>query len=426
MVESTLHIVAVPRRFVESDWGGTETYVLETGKRIIGAGHEFEILCPSIFSDVLNATVGGIAVRRTPYFYPMLGLSESARQRLDKVGGNVFSFSLMRALSQIPSLDLIHLHTGNRVGGIARTVARRRRVPYVISLHGGHYTIPEQELENLTAPARGTLDWGKALGWWVGSRHVLRDASAILCVGRREQQEVQRRFPNKRVEYFPNGVDIDHFVRGDGNRFRDRYGIPQTARLLVTVARISPQKNQLFLAKVLPQLRRSNPAIHVALVGSVNNAGYHDRIVQCAKDNGVEDALTVVPGLGSDDPLLVDAYHAADVFVLPSMHEPFGMVVLEAWAAGCPVIASRVGGIPDFVDDGVNGLLFESEDTDSFMQAFHSLTPERARTLSRAAREKVPQFGWNLVTERLIDLYKEVVHEHAAHRSGKPGPIVGQ
>lgn len=399
---------------MESDWGGTETYVLETGKRIIASGHRFEILCPSIFSNVLEETVGGINVRRTPYFYPMLGLSEQARQRLDKVGGNLFSFSLMRALAQMPSLDLIHLHTGNRVGGIARTVARRRGVPYVITLHGGHYTIPPAELENLAAPAKGSLDWGRALAWWVGARHVLRDAAAILCIGRKEQDEVRQRFPGKRVAYIPNGVDVERFSRGDGKRFRHRFGIPDSARLLVTVARIAPQKNQLFLVSALPRLRSIDPSVHLVLVGSVNNQGYHEQLMQCARDAGVDNALTVVAGLDPDDPLLVDAYHAADVFVLPSIHEPFGIVVLEAWAAGCPVIASRVGGVPDFVDDGINGLLFEPDDTDSFMSVFQSLTPERAHALSEAAREKVPQFGWDIVTERLIDLYKEVLHEHAS------------
>jgi len=408
-----LHIVAVPRRFVHDDWGGVETYVLDTARRIIGMGHKLEVVCPSIFTGVREEEIGGVPVRRTPYFYPYLGLSESSRRQMDKVGGNLFSFSLMRKLMRMTSLDLIHLHTGNRVGGIARTVARRRKIPYVITLHGGHFTIPPEELETLTAPAKGALDWGKVLGWLVGSRRVLDDAAAVFCISRQEQREVQERFPGKRVEYLPNGADVDRFSQGDGSRFRSAYGIPTSARLLVTVARIAPQKNQLLVVKALSELRRKDPNVQVAFVGSVNNEDYHEELMRCARESGVVDAVTIVPGLKPEDPLLVDAYHAADVFVLPSMHEPFGIVVLEAWAAGRPVIASRVGGIPDFVDDGVNGLLFDSDDTVSFVRACDSLTEERAQALAKAGMEKVRRYTWDAITERLVDTYRTVIEEYA-------------
>ena len=413
LMRKCLNIVAVPRRFVHDDWGGVETYVLDTARRIKAMGHELEIVCPSIFTDVREETIGGVRVTRTPYFYPYWGLSESSRLQMDKVGGNLFSFSLMRKLMRVPSLDLIHLHTGNRVGGIARTVARRRKIPYVITLHGGHFTIPPEELQTLTAPAKGAFDWGKVLGWWVGSRRVLDDAAAIFCISRDEHREVQARFPGKRVEYLPNGADVDRFSRGDGTRFRQTYGIPQSARLLVTVARIAPQKNQLLVVKVLPELRRKDPNIHVALVGSVNNQEYYNELIRCACECGVADALSIVPGLKPEDPLLVDAYHAADVFVLPSIHEPFGIVVLEAWAAGCPVIASRVGGIPDFVDDGGTGLLFEPNDRGSFIRAYESLTSECAQAISKAAREKVKQYAWDAITERLVAMYNIVDAEHS-------------
>ena len=139
--------------------------------------------------------------------------------------------------------------------------------------------------------------------------------------------------------------------------------------------------------------------------------------MRCACENGVADAVTIVPGLEPEDPLLVDAYHAADVFVLPSIHEPFGIVVLEAWASGRPVIASRVGGIPDFVDDGINGLLFDANSIESFIGAFESLTAERAQTFANAAREKVKQYSWDKITDRLVSMYKTVIAEFGT--SGK-------
>ena len=426
-MRDNLHIVAVPRRFVNHDWGGVETYILETGQGINAMGHRLEVICPSIFSDVCEEEIGGIHVARTPYFYPYWNLSESSRLQMDKVGGNLFSYSLLRTLRKIPTIDLIHLHTGNRVGGIVRTVAKGRHIPYVVTLHGGHFTIPQEEFENLTRPAQSAYDWGKVLGWWVGAHRVLNDAAAVFCVSRKEQQAVRARFPEKRVEYLPNGVNVKKYEQGDGLRFRRAYGISDSARLLVTVARIAPQKNQLLLVRALPELRRRNPDVHVALVGSVNREDYYQQLIGYARDAGVADALTIVPGLMPEDPLLVDAYHAADVFVLPSIHEPFGIAILEAWAAGRPVIASRVGGIPDFLDDGVDGLLFEPDDVESFVRTYESLTPERSQSICQAASKKVGQYNWDEITRQLVVAYKTITncypkaHNPLSHTPGGQG-----
>lgn len=422
-MKSTMRIVAVPRRFVHEDWGGVETYVLETGQRIQAMGHHLEVLCPAILTDKMREDVGGLPVTRTPYFYPYWGLSASARMQLDKVGGNLFSFSLLRALKRIPDIDIIHLHTGKRLGGIVRTVAQRRRIPYVITLHGGFYDLPDSEVQAMMAPTRGAFEWGKVLGWWVGARRVLDDAAAVFCIGRKEQREVSARFPGKRVEYMPNGVHVKRFTQGDGPRFRQTCGIPQNARLLTTIARIAPPKNQLLLVRALPALRRKDPSVHVALVGSVNDHAYHQELLRTARELGVADAVTIIPGLQPEDPLLVDAYHAADVFVLPSVHEPFGIVVLEAWAAGRPVVAARVGGVPDFVDDGVNGLLFDPSDLEDFLRACNALTPDHAADLVAAARQKVDQYDWDANTARLLQTYLDVIQEYGQGRERDDGKV---
>ena len=268
---SSLHIAAIARRFVRANWGGGGDIHSRYWTTPHGDGPSRRGAVSVDFTEVRRERVGGIDVTRTPYFYPYWGLSEAARLQLDAVGGNLFSFSLMRALMRVPSLDLIHLHTGKRLGGIGRVVARRRRIPYVITLHGGFYDLPAEELDVMMAPTKGAFEWGKTLGWCVGSRRVLDDAAAIFCIGQKEQREVQARFPGKRVEYLANGADVERFGRGDGMRFRLSKGIPERARLLVTVARIAPQKNQLLVVKALPRLRRRDPSVHVAFVGSVNN-----------------------------------------------------------------------------------------------------------------------------------------------------------
>lgn len=410
-----MNIVQIPRRFVSSHWGGTETVILETCKRLLQMGHHTEIICPNALAHQDKEVIGGVNISRVPYFYPYFGLSNEAKQQLDRKGGNLFSFALMKALKKYPALDLIHLHTGKRPGGIGRYIALKRKIPYVVSLHGGVFDVPDEEAETWTAPTEGTIEWGKILGWWVGSRRVLDDAAAILCVGEEEQRQTQQRFRNKRVIHLANGVDPDRFATGDRDGFRNTYHIPSDAYVIVTVGRIDPQKNQIFAINLLPELVKLNRETHVVIIGPVTNENYNKKLARKISEKGLESRVTVIDGLAAGSQELVDAYHGADIFLLPSIHEPFGIVILEAWAAGLPVVASRVGGIPSFVNHGDDGLLFEPNDKAGFIKAFKTIleSPEKARELGTAGKLKAQgQYSWDRITQSLVDIYEEAIHEN--------------
>ncbi len=410
-----MNVVQIPRRFVRSRWGGTETVILETCKRLLKMGHHTEIICPDALAQQDREVIAGVSIRRAPYFYPYLGLSGDARQQLDSKGGNLFSFTLMRALSKYPGLDLIHLHTAKRLGGIGRYIAIKRKVPYVVSLHGGVFDVPDEEVGTWTAPTKGAFEWGKILGWWVGSRRVLDDSAAIVCVGQEEQRQTQQRFPAKKVIHLANGVDADRFAKGDRYTFRNANHIPSDAYVILTVGRIDPQKNQLFAIDVLPELIKLNAGTHVVIVGHVTNENYNQKLSRTIEEKGLESRVTIIDGLDAASQELVDAYHGADMFLLPSIHEPFGIVVLEAWAAGLPVIATRVGGIPSFVKDGEDGLLFEANHKTGFLRAFKALleNTEKTRELATAGKLKAQgQYNWDLITQSLVDVYEEAIREN--------------
>ena len=409
-----MNIVQVARRFAVNDWGGMETVIIETSKQLIRMGHRTEILCTLATANSKSDNVEGVPVRRVPYFYPYFGLREEAKRILDRKGGSPFSFTMLQALKRYPNLDLIHLHAGGRLGGIGRHVARKRRIPYVVSLHGAKFDVPPEEAASWTAPTKGTIEWGKVLGWWVGARQVLHDAAAILCVGHRDSVLAQQKLPEKRVVYLPNGVDAERFAAGDGSGFRARHGIPPKALVMLTAARIDVQKNQHFVARVLPGLARICPEVHALIIGHVTNEAYYDELVKLIASRNMQSRATIIRGLPGRGQELVDAYHAADLFVLPSIHEPFGIVILEAWASGLPVIASRVGGIPTFVEHDVDGMLFRPGDEKAFLDAFRALsTRERRETMARAGQRKaIKEYSWDKITERLVGIYEEVLREN--------------
>ncbi|BBM86909.1 glycosyltransferase family 4 protein [Candidatus Uabimicrobium amorphum] len=409
-----MKILQIPRRFVKEDWGGTETVILETSKSLKALGHQTEIICPNILTSRHEEYIEGIRVKRCPYFYPYYGLSKDARRLLDKRGGNIFSLALMRQLRRMPA-NIFHLHTGKRIGGIASYIAKKRNIPFVISLHGGVYDVPQQERESWTSPTKGTLEWGKVLGLWVGSRSVLQNAAAIICVGKKEHQEVQKRFPNKRALFLPNGVDVKHFSQQcNPKNFRNKYCIDRHKKIILQVGRITPQKNQQFSLELLNELRKKHQ-VHLVLIGPVNDHIYFAQLQKYIAQHNLQNCVTIIQGLPAKSTELLEAYHACQLFLLPSIHEPFGIVILEAWAAQKPVVASNVGGIPSFVTSQKNALLCQVNQHSPFLDAIEKTIRNNnyAQNLAQNGFGEIKKkYSWEKITRDLICLYENVIEEH--------------
>jgi glycosyltransferase involved in cell wall biosynthesis len=414
-------IIHVPRRFTAGEWGGTETTILETSRALVSMGHQCRILTSMALADRSVETVDGIGVRRFPYCYPFLGLTGEQVAEMDRKGGNLMSFSMLAGLLREPSVDIFHAHSGKRLGGIVRTAARLRRRPYVISLHGGVFDVPQTESARMLEPIRGKLEWGRLFGALLGSRRVLQDAAAIICVGANEARAARKALPNSRVEFIPNGVDSGRFASGDAAAFRARHGIPSDRRVILCVSRIDYQKNQIGLLQAMPEVLREAADTHLVLVGPVTIEDYHRELLGRAAELGLADRLSLIPGLKPDDPQLAGAYHAASVFCLPSLHEPFGIVILEAWAAGLPVVASRIGGIPSFTEDGTDVMLVEPDDPESIARGLLSLLndpPKMAQLAAAGQRKARLEYDWSKVATRLLAIYQDVSEHQPTGRAG--------
>ena len=408
-------IIQVPRRFVVDEWGGTETTILETSRALRAGGDDVGIFTSLALSDTRAETIRGVPVRRFPYSYPFWGLDDAARRDMDKKGGNLLSLSLLWALLREPGVDLLHAHSGKRLGAAVRTAAKLRGIPYVITLHGGHFVVPPGEMSQMLAPIQRTVEWGRLFGMAMGSRRVLEDADAVLCVGDDERAAARERLPGQRVELMPNGVDCEAFAGGDADAFRRAYAIPPERRIILCVSRIDYQKSQITLVEALAELLPNQPDLHLVLLGPVTVAGYRDKLDARIAELGVGERVTLIPGLRSDDPLLPGAFHAAEVFALPSLHEPFGIVILEAWAAGLPVVASHVGGIPSFTEDGVDVLHAQPGDAGDLAAQLRRVLddPALAGGLADAGHRKACRdYDWRAISTRLRDLYAELIAAH--------------
>ncbi|MBP9143248.1 MAG: glycosyltransferase family 4 protein [Thermoanaerobaculia bacterium] len=407
-----MRILHIARRFTATAWGGTEAVVAALARAQRASGHDAELLATSAFSRPGRDEVLGVPVRRFGYTYGRFPLSRAGRRALDAKGGNPLSPGLLRALLAAPRPDVLHCHTMQRLAGHVRFAARRLGVPYVVQLHGGAFDVPEAEVREMTAPTRRTLDWGKLPAAMLGSRGFLRDANLVLVLSEAERVRAVTALPGTRVERLPNGVDATRLAGGDRARGRQRLGLAGDAPLLLTVARLDPQKDQLAIVDVLAAL----PGVHAALAGPVTVPGYDAAVVARAHLLGVADRLHLLGPIAPESAELADLYRAADLFVLPSRHEPFGIVVLEAWACGLAVVASRVGGLAELVASERTGLLVTPGAPAELALAVGKLLrdPARRRELAEAGHSEVTEhYAWSAIGARLEVLYHEI--------SGVPG-----
>ena len=386
-----LKIAHVVRRYSPAEWGGTETVVMHTVEEQRALGHVPRVFCTAALQPPDARSTEDVAF--FPYFYPYFPMPAADRLKLDKKGGSPYAPKLFKAVAAFRP-DVIHIHAGGRLACAAVKLAKRLGVPSVISLHGGAAAVPASELEEMLKPLKGKFPYGAILDRLFGLRFdPLAKVDVIICISHEEERRLKEKYPGRNVQYLPNGVD------GGDVRAAARPGSN-----ILCVSRIDYQKNQLALVELLA----ARPGCRLTLVGPITARWYADKIAARAKELGVDDRLTLVPGLPPGSAELEAAFASADVFVLPSVHEPFGIVALEAMARGIPLIASNVGGLPDFVKDGENGLLFDPSDPANLVRAFDrlvALPPERIEAMVSAARATADQFTWRSVIDRLMRLY---------------------
>ncbi len=404
-------VTHVVRRFVPEEWGGIETSVLNTCLRLQDWGNTVSIIATAALSQPGSERVAGIQVERFNYLYPFVGLTAIRRKQMDKKGGNPISLSLLWHLVRQPDIDLVHLHTMGRLGAQVRTACLIRRIPYVVTLQGGQFCVPEQEQQYFEELSNGCFDYGKPLALLFGTRRVLSDAATIICIGYDEYCAARDRYPEKRVVYLSHGVDPKCMSSGDGERFRASYSL-QGRRIILCVGRIDPQKNQLALVRALPLILNGCPEAALVLIGPVTVPSYLRDLQGEIIATGRDKQIRIIPGLHPSSRELRDAYAACDVFVLPSIHEPCGVVILEAWACSKPVVISPLASLQHVVQDGGNGIWVRDASAEELARGILRVLEDRslARRLGQAGHATVQaHYNWDRIIQRLLDLYGEIL-----------------
>ncbi|HGG58947.1 MAG TPA: glycosyltransferase family 1 protein [Gammaproteobacteria bacterium] len=362
-----MKIVHVLRKYNPREWGGIESHLHELSKYLLSEGHQVVLYAPKLRGaarrqdDPLQSL--GVTVRRYPAFLPATGVNREGRENLYRQGGNLFSLTLAPRLLAEPNVSVIHSHALNRIGGIARLAAKLKSVPFVVSIHGGYTDLAPEIAASMTARHHGGKDWGKPLGWLVGSRHVVDAAQRVFVFNRVEQQRLAGTLGRKQVTLLPHAArNIDAPRNAEAVLQRD---FPQLSGhpYILCVSRIHEAKQQHLLVSAFAGLAAKDPKLKLVLVGSAPDRQYAGQLTHAIEARALTHRVLLTGNLPNHGEQLAALYRKAGVFVLPSRHEPLGIVILEAWAAGLPVVATRTSGALELIQHGETGLLTDQNAT---------------------------------------------------------------
>ena len=262
-----------------------------------------------------------------------------------------------------------------------------------------------QILDSAKCPSVATFHafGGFSFSYWAGRivlDRYMNKLDARIAVSSAARHFISRYFPGE-YRIIPNGVDVDFYAQAKPfPEFRDG------KVNILFVGRAEPRKGAMYLMRAYAKIKERHPETRLIIVGRGPEIGDLRRFVQKRKVGDVFFAGRI------SDADKASFYKTADIFVAPSTgQESFGIVLLEAMAAGCAVVASDIHGYKRVVQRNVSGLLVEPKDVDALTVALERLVmePDLRERLGRAGADRAPDYDWTHVTAQLVSVYEEVI-----------------
>ncbi len=357
---------------------GVVTRIIRTVDQLAELGHEVLILATGDTPD----TYAGFRVVRAP--------SISLHKIYPEVKVGLPSSSVARELVHFQP-DIVHAVNPVFFAGYGALLARRHKIPLLASFHTDvpAYT-KELGIGFAEKPATALI-------------RALHNRAQLNLVTSGPMMDTATGYGLRNLALWPKAVDTVGYHPEKANpamRAKLTDGNPD-APLLIYVGRVSAEKNLALLADVMPLLRQKVPSARLAMVG----AG--PQLEQLKQT--LDPTYTVFTGYMSGEPL-AQAFASADVFAFPSLTETLGLVALEAFASGIPVVGARAGGIPFVIDDGETGFLVDKEAAPAqWAEVFAQLLIDapRRHAMRTAARAEAQRWSWRAATETLVEYYED-------------------
>jgi glycosyltransferase involved in cell wall biosynthesis len=313
---------------------------------------------------------------------------------------NIFSALCLLKMLLKENFDVVHLHGfGHLLIDFVALFCSFIKKKYILTVHG----IPKSPLEG-----------GKLVRLLYGiylntiGRFVVRKAKIVTSVSEAVARELKARFQIERVKVIPNGVNKEltefKLSRRDILYFERRYNISKDDILLLCIGRMSWNKGYEYLIQALPLLRERNTIIMI--IGPVTQQKYYEYLRELSKKVEREYRVIFTGYRGLRFRAL--AMERANIVVIPSLYETFGLVALEAMAMSKPIVASKVEGLSEVLENEKTALLVEPKNSEELARAIIRLIRDfRLREmLSNNAKQKAANFDWETVVNEYMNVYK--------------------
>ena len=375
--------------------GGAGNATHQTARRLVERGHTVHALTSALPAQSSVETVDGVVVSRVPSY--RRGVLECGL--LGAASYVLFAFFRLSRLARVYKYDLYHFYFGLPTGILALYVHWVLKKPYVIALRGSDVPGYDEsgpfmaQLHFLLRPL---------------TRYLWRNAAAVTVLSKGLRELARNTVADIDYKLIPNGVDTSRFRRTAARK-------PRSHVRLITVCRMVARKGLEHLIEAMRELDRDH--VELWLIG-----GGQDHARVAALINKYELGQCIwMPGYIRRD-MLPAYYQQADIFVLPSLSESFGQVLLEAMSSSLPVVATTVGGIPEIIDDGGGGVLIPPGDPQALVAAVRSLiaTPERLAAMGRYNFERVSKrYNWSFVAAEYESVFLRVLGNTSLDETGR-------
>jgi len=385
------------------DAGGMNIYVVESAQRMAAMGVSVDIFTRRTHAsetDFIEISPG-VRVR-----YFECGHGSLTKEQLPAhIAG--LSKEFLRIVKD-EKYDAIHSHYWIS-GKVAMPVAKALGIPLVHTMH----TMARVKNLNL---AEGESP--EPMIRVQGETQVVAAANALVANTDAEAASLVSLYdacPDI-VHVVSPGVDLYTFTPGQGrSAARVIVDVPQDSLVVSFVGRIQPHKGPEVLIRATSELVKHSPLMRhkliVNIIGGASGANTEevDRLKELTTWLGIDDVVRFAPPVARGD--LAQWYRAADLVVVPSYSESFGLVALEAQACGTPVVATAVGGLRTAVADGISGVLVDGHDPKAWSSVIARLLqePQRRVLLSMGAIEHASHFGWDATARGTLDIYDQVI-----------------
>ena len=300
--------------------------------------------------------------------------------------------------SQSVTYNLIHSHywlsalTGEQI-------QERLGIPHIATFH----TLGE--VKNRVRPAEREPDLRIE-----AEKMAVNSADCVIAVSAEEKNDLVNIYEARpdNVKVIPCGVDLGLFQPADKAKVRRELGLPEKSKILLFVGRIEPFKGIDILLQTLACLEKKRDLRLLIVGGDADSDGELARLRSLATELGIEEMVTF---WGTVEHERIPQFcNAADICVIASYHESFGLVALEALASGTPVVAPRVGGLSTIISDGETGYLIDNRSVGNFTRHLERLLDddELLQRMGHAARPSVMKYAWPLVARQVLNIYEEL------------------